>query len=245
MPPALAASPVTSPPRRKITARFLQPSDLPALQALEQRQWTAEQAASALSMQQRMQAHPQLCVGAFCATTGEALASLFMKPMSRAAIEGARDWADCARIDPQATPTAPSERSLFGISLTSVDGEAAWALIRFFWPHALQQGWRDIYLGSPMPGYRRARERHPRLSAEHHARTRRRGLPADPQLRYYHRKGFKDIVAVRAGYFPHEASLDHAAVLRGRIPLSGWSPVWRRLPLPMLQRLSGWVTALL
>ncbi|GAB4090441.1 hypothetical protein GCM10028785_31100 [Hydrogenophaga soli] len=230
---------------RTITVRFLTPADLPALQALEQRQWTAQQAASAQAMLQRMQAHPLLCVGAFCATTGEALASLFMKPMSREAIERARDWADCARIDPVADAPAPSGGSLFGISLTSVDGEAAWALIRFFWPHALQQGWRDIYLGSPMPGYRRAREQHPRLSAEHHARARRRGLPADPQLRYYHRKGFKDIVAVRAGYFPHEASLDHAAVLRGRIPLSRWSPVWRRLPLPVLQRLSGWVTALL
>ena len=29
------------------------------------------------------------------------------------------------------------------------------------------------------------------------------GLPLDPQLRYYHRRGFKDLVAVRPDYFPH------------------------------------------
>lgn len=239
-----AASLAAHPPRRTITARFLQPSDLAALQALERRQWTPRQAADAAAMLQRMQAYPGLCVGAFCADTGEALASLFMKPVGRAAIEQALSWEDCARIDDAPGHDAPA-RTLFGISLTSVDGDAAWALIRFFWPHALKAGWREIYIGSPMPGFRRARELQRHLSAEHYARARRRGLPADPQLRYYHRKGFKEIVAVRPGYFPHDASLDHGAVLCGRVPLSRFSPLWRRLPLPVLQRFSGFVTALL
>ncbi|HEY9106121.1 MAG TPA: hypothetical protein VIN58_05545 [Roseateles sp.] len=240
----LAARPAALAARRAITARFLQPTDLPALQALEQRQWTDRQAADAATLLQRMQAYPELCVGAFCADTGEALASLFMKPASRAVIERARCWEDCARIgDHHAQGQAA--RTLFGISLTSVDGDAAWALIRFFWPHALKAGWREIYIGSPMPGFRRARELQGHLSAEHYARARRRGLPADPQLRYYHRKGFKEIVAVRPGYFPHDASLDHGAVLCGRVPLSRFSPLWRRLPLPVLQRFSGLVTSLL
>jgi hypothetical protein len=240
----LAARPAAFHARRTITARFLQPADLPALQALERRQWAAHQAADAAVMLQRMQAHPALCLGAFCADTGEALASLFMKPVSRAAIERARCWEDCARIDASPAHDGPA-RALFGISLTSVDGDAAWALIRFFWPHALKHGWREIYLGSPLPGFRRARQLEYQLAAEHYARTRRGGLPADPQLRYYHRKGFKEIVAVRPGYFPHEASLDHGAVLRGRVPLALLAPLWRRLPLPLLQRFSGLVTALL
>jgi hypothetical protein len=239
-----AASLAAHPPRRTITARFLQPADLAALLALERRQWTPRQAADAAAMLQRMQACPGLCVGAFCADTGEALASLFMKPASRAVIERARCWEDCARIG-DGPAHGEAAHTLFGISLTSVDGDAAWALIRFFWPHALKAGWREIYIGSPMPGFRRARELHGHLSAEHYARARRRGLPADPQLRYYHRKGFKEIVAVRPGYFPHDASLDHGAVLCGRVPLSRLSPLWRRLPLPVLQRFSGLVTSLL
>lgn len=230
---------------RSIVTRFLRPADVPALLALEARQWTARQAADAATMLKRIETYPQLCVGAFCADTGEALASLFMKPTSREAVERARCWEDCAHLGEQPLLRRRRARSLFGISLTSVDGEAAWSLIRFFWPHALKQGWQDIYLGSPMPGFRRARELEWQLAAEHYALARRGRLPQDPQLRYYHRKGFKEIVAVRPGYFPHEESLDHGAVLRGRVPLATLWPLWRRVPLPLLQRFSNVVTALL
>jgi hypothetical protein len=50
---------------------------------------------------------------------------------------------------------------------------------------------------------------------------------------------------VRPGYFPHEDSLDHGVVLRGRIPLARLWPLWQRLPLPLLQRMSRFVTAVL
>ncbi|WP_219851807.1 hypothetical protein [Methylibium rhizosphaerae] len=230
---------------RSIVTRFLQPADVPALLALEARQWTARQAADAATMHKRIDAYPQLCVGAFCAETGAALASLFMKPTSPEAVKRARCWEDCARLDDQPSPRHQRMHSLFGISLTSVDGAAAWSLIRFFWPHALKQGWRDIYLGSPMPGFRRACELERQLAADHYARLRRGGLPLDPQLRYYHRKGFRKIVSVRPGYFPHEQSLDHGAVLRARVPLAALWPLWRRVPLPLLQRFSNLVTALL
>jgi hypothetical protein len=248
---ALTSSAVAA---RSIVTRFLQPADVPSLLALEARQWTARQAADAATLIARIETHPQLCIGAFCAETGEALASLFMKPISRQEIERARCWENCARLAQTAPQRetqresqreSPRTRSLFGISLTSVDGEAAWSLVRFFWPHALKQGWQEIYLGSPMPGFRRARERERQLAAEHYARSRRGGLPLDPQLRYYHRKGFRQIVAVLPGYFPHEASLDHGAVLRGRVPLAALWPLWRGVPLPLLQRVSKWVTALL
>ena len=41
----------------------------------------------------------------------------------------------------------------------------------------------------------------------------RSGLPVDPQLRYYHLRGFKDIMGVKPGYFPHERSHDHGVIL--------------------------------
>lgn len=240
---ALGSGAVAAP---SLVTRFLHPADVPALLDLERRQWTARQAADAATLTRRIGTYPQLCIGAFRASTGEALASLFMKPTSREAIARARCWEHCARLaDLPARHELQRTRSLFGISLTSVDAEAAWSLVRFFWPHALKQGWQEIYLGSPMPGFRRAHEHERQLAAEHYARSRRGGLPRDPQLRYYHRKGFREIVAVLPGYFPHEASLDHGAVLRGRVPLAALWPLWQRVPLPLLQRFSRLVTTLL
>ena len=63
----------------------------------------------------------------------------------------------------------------------------------------------------------------------------RRGMPQDPQLRYYWQKGFKTIVACKPDFFPHAASLDYGVVVRGRIPLSSLAPLWRHVPLPWLR----------
>lgn len=226
-----------------LATRFLTTDDIPALLRLEVRQWDGEQSADATAMCRRIKAHPNLCVGSFCTRTGEALASLFMKPIHADDIARAKSWYDCAALDGRARPS--STRSLFGISLTSTDGAAVWALIRFFWPHALREGWREIYLGSPVPGYARAVRATPALSADAYARMKRRGLPLDAQLRYYHQRGFKDLVAVKPDYFPHAASLDHGAVLRGVIPLSNLWPLWRRMPMSTLQAMSGLISQLL
>jgi hypothetical protein len=226
-----------------LTARFLTTEDIPALLRLEARQWDGEQSADATAMCRRIKAYPKLCVGSFCTRTGEAMASLFMKPIQADELARAESWYDCAALNGRAR--APDTRSLFGISLTSTDGAAVWELIRFFWPHALKNGWREIYLGSPLPGLARAMRALPALSPEDYARTTRRGLPLDPQLRYYHRRGFKDLVAVKPDYFPHAASLDHGAVLRGVIPLSNLWPLWRRMPMSTLQAMSGLISQLL
>lgn len=226
-----------------LSARFLTADDIPALLRLEARQWDAQQAADATAMCRRIKAYPALCVGSFCPRTGEALASLFMKPIRRDDVARAGSWYDCA--DEGSRRSGAPTRSLFGISLTSTDGAATWALIRFFWPHALKNGWREIYLGSPLPGLARAQRDEPALNPEAYARRTRRGLPLDPQLRYYHRRGFKELVAVKPGYFPHAASLDHGAVLRGVVPLSGLWPLWRRMPMSTLQAMSGLLSQLL
>jgi hypothetical protein len=214
--------------------RFLVPTDVDTLIALEEETWTAEQSTSAAEMTRRIEAYPRLSVGAFCPRTGQALASLFMKPITREEMRSANTWLDCARVD-SAVP--PKTRALFGISLSSVDAAAVDGLLGFFWPHALKAGWRDIYLGSPVPGLRSWRQANPQVSVEEYVRERRNGRPRDPQLRYYHRKGFRHIVAWKPDYFPHEASLDHGVVLRGRIPLSGPAPLWRVVPLSWLQRM--------
>jgi hypothetical protein len=236
--PSLAAAQAPA-----LSARFLTTDDIPALLRLEARQWDAQQSADATAMCRRIKAHPELCVGSFCTRTGEALASLFMKPIRPDEVARAESWYDCAGAGLH--PRASSTRSLFGISLTSTDGAAAWELIRFFWPHALKNGWREIYLGSPLPGLARALRQDPALSPHAYARMTRRGLPLDPQLRYYHRRGFKELVAVKPDYFPHAASLDHGAVLRGVIPLSNLWPLWRRMPMSTLQAMSGLISQLL
>ncbi|MEE1760834.1 MULTISPECIES: hypothetical protein [unclassified Streptomyces] len=211
--------------------RFLRSNDVDALIALEWEKWDGDQAAGRAELNARIQAYPELSIGAFDPSTGAALASLFMKPITRAELASAATWADCARVERTA---APSGGSLFGISLSSVDGDAVTAIFEFFWPYALKHGWREIYLGSPMPGLRTWKRANPEVPAEVYMRERRHGLPRDPQLRYYHRKGFKDIISCKPGYFPHAPSLDHGAVLRGRVPLSTAAPLWRLVPLPWL-----------
>ncbi|MET0209064.1 MAG: hypothetical protein ABW220_08470 [Burkholderiaceae bacterium] len=218
-------------------ARFLCHEDIPALLRLESSQWDPHQSADASTLRERIEQHPGLCVGAFGARSGAALASLFMRPPTHERATRARRWADSAR---GAAPCPQGRRAdaLFGISLTSIEPAAVTALMRFFWPHALKGGWRRIYLGSPMPGLDRALERDPGLDVDRYARTRRGALPLDPQLRYYHRHGFTRLVAVQADYFPHAASRDHGALLCGKVPLSEGAALWRVLPLRWLVALT-------
>ena len=44
-------------------------------------------------------------------------------------------------------------------------------------------------------------------------------------------------MAWKPDYFPHEASLDHGVVLRGNVPLSGPSLLWKRVPVSWPERL--------
>ena len=216
--------------------RFLAVHDIPALLQLERRQWEAHQAASAEALRQRIEQHPRLCLASFCPSSGEALASLFMRPISQQEIQQARTWTDCS-VGASPGPSAQRRYSLFGISLTSVEPQAALALFDFFWPHALKNGWCDIYLGSPIPGLQRALAADPQLNVHTYVHAKRGGLPRDTQLRYYHRKGFQQIVSVLPNYFPHQASLNHGVLLRGQVPLSRWNPLWSLLPMEVLQAL--------
>ncbi|WP_291505491.1 metal-dependent hydrolase [Acidovorax sp.] len=216
-----------------IQVRLLQAQDIPRLLVLEHKKWNDGQAASAEAMAQRMAAHPRLCMGAFCPDTGEALASLFLKPISEEQLQRARTWADCAEIGGQGG-SQPS-RDLFGISLSSISPQGVEAIFAFFFPRALKAGWRQVYLGSPVPGLARWRQMEPHAPVESYVYATHRGAPLDPQLRYYWKKGFKTIVACRADYFPHPESLDYGVVLRGRIPLSSLAPLWRHMPLPWLR----------
>ncbi|MFI9105435.1 hypothetical protein ACIGXA_33495 [Streptomyces fildesensis] len=219
---------------RPAEVRFLRLGDIEALIKLEQIKWDRGQASCGAEMAARIQAYPHLSIGAFGAAGGPALASLFMKPITMGELLAAATWSDCARVH---SDVREATRSLFGISLSSVDADAVTAIFEFFWPYALKGGWSDIYLGSPMPGLRAWKRSRPDTPVDVYVQEKRHGLPRDPQLRYYHGKGFKDIVSCKPNYFPHPASLDYGAVLRGHIPLSVGTPLWRFVPLPWLRRM--------
>ncbi|MEX3816297.1 hypothetical protein AB3X96_39860 [Paraburkholderia sp. BR13439] len=233
----MAARPQTAPRAR---ARFLTTSDLPALLDLECEKWSEDQAASQDDLRARIENHPELAVGAFCSRTGRMLASLFLKPVPDDFCQRVFTWKDCTLL-----PSARRSSSLFGISLSSRDPIGVEVLLNFFWPHALKGGWRQIYLGSPVPGLRDWRRRHPHAPVEDYVFDKRGSLPADPQLRYYHSRGFKQIVSVKPDYFPHEPSLDHGVMLRGAIPLAALGPLWRSISLPAVQRITRRMTRLL
>ncbi len=219
----------------EVCVRFLSCADIPSLLELEQKKWTDDQRADAAMLASRIAAFPDLSVGAFCPRTGSAQASLFMKPTRHDHIRQCPTWADCARK--QHGDESTRTGALFGISLSSVDPKAANAIFEFFWPYALKHGWSDVYLGSPVPGLRGWLSKNPDISVVQYVRSKRQGLPLDPQLRYYFKKGFRKIVAIRDNYFPHEPSLDVGVLILGKVPLSGLSFIWKRVPLPWLQRM--------
>ncbi len=225
--------------RRRYVTRFLRLGDVPALLDLERKQWTDEQSATAQDFQTRIQANPLLCGGAFCAETGELMASLFCKPTSAEQWVRPSDWAKSAALDLACGEKNRRTGALFGISLTSVDPDAAMQLIAFAYLYSVKRGDREVYLGSPMPGLRRHLERNPGASPLAYARSTRGGLPLDPQLRYYHGKGFNELVAVVPDYFPHEASCDYGAVIKTRVPHSWLHPLMRHVPTSLLRWLAA------
>ncbi|EJL90395.1 hypothetical protein PMI15_00342 [Polaromonas sp. CF318] len=216
--------------------------DIPALLALERRQWTAEQAAGPAEFRERIEAHPDLCGGAFCARTGELLGSVFAKPTHDAEWTDPGNWAQSASLDAQPAGKLPQQkrtRCMFGISLTSVEPGAAVQLLAFYYLYLLKRGYTEIFLGSPMPGLKRHLQRHPGACVEAYARATRSGLPVDPQLRYYHGKGWREIVAVRENYFPHEDSCDYGAILKAKVPLRHLALLFKLVPVSALRMISA------
>lgn len=218
--------------------RFLSADDIPALLALESAKWEANQAASAEMLERRIATYPELCVGAFCTDSGSAVASLFLRPVAPAMFTAPVQWSDSSAMD---QASICSTASLFGLSLSSTKPQAVEAIFAFLYPYLLKGGWRDIYLGSPIPGLRKALQRNAALPVWRYVHAKRRKCgdePADPQLAYYYRKGFRQIVSIHKDYFPHAASLDYGVILRGSIPLARSSMLWRATPLPLLKGLS-------
>ena len=229
-------------PKRRFTTRFLRVGDIPALLDLERRQWTADQAANSADFRLRIEAHPDLCGGAFCTLTGELLASVFTKPTHDTEWTAPGSWAQSANLDSRLAGESSQRgrtRCMFGISLTSVEPRAAAQLVAFYYLYLLKRGYSEIFLGSPMPGLKRYLQRHPDVPVETYARTTRSGLPIDPQLRYYHGKGLRTIVAIRENYFPHEASCDYGAILKARVPFRHLAPLFRLVPVPVLRTVAA------
>jgi hypothetical protein len=132
--------------------------------------------------------------------------------------------------------------ALFGISLTSVNADAANALYGFFYVRALKAGFKCVYLGSPIPGLQKSKARKPELSAKDYIQLKhplRKQEPYDPQLNYYYRKGFHEIISLQKDYFPHDKSENYGVIIRNRLPLSDLNWLWKRTPLVLLQLLQS------
>lgn len=216
--------------------RFLNVADIPALLELEHAKWEDDQAASAAVLQQRIEAYPEWCAAAFCSATGKMLASLFVKPISEAEMRACATWADAAQIQPTAADA--TKQDMFGISMSSINKEAVENLFMFFIPRMVRAGKRHVYLGSPMPGVRKWCEKNPRGDVVNdYGRAMKNGLPMDPQLRYYHKKAFNQIIAIKPEYFPHRESLNYGAVLRMTLPLTRLHFIWKWLPASMVQEI--------
>lgn len=209
---------------------------------LERAKWTGDQLPAPEVLALRISTYPELSMGAFCNTTGECLASLFLKPINSKSLTEEIDWQKCSEIVPNKTET--HLKSLFGISLSSIDSYAADRMFAYFYGYILKHGYRSVYLGSPIPGYKRALERENNLDVKEYVyrkNIQNSWLPFDPQLYYYHKRGFRHIVSVQKDYFPHAASFDYGVIIEARVPLRQFSLIWKLFPQAWLQSFCLWV----
>lgn len=200
---------------------------------LEKSKWESNQAADAKALLERIHAFPHLCIGSFCVDTGKAMASLFMRPVTPAIFSAPTRWEHTANGLALPPLERATTRSLFGISLSSNRAEAVDEIFRFFYGRALKAGWQDIFLGSPIPGFAKACQTEHELSVwryVHAKRTKNASEPRDPQLRYYFKRGFREIVSIQENYFPHSESLNYGVILRGRLPFSEPQWFWSLVP---------------
>ena len=225
---------------QNFSTRYLKKKDLPALLDLERAKWNSHQAADSTTLCQRIDAYPELCIGTFCLHTGKALASLFMRPINPAIFIAPTRWEITTNL-PHQLKISEESRSLFGISICSNSAEAIAEIFRFFYPRALKAGWRNIYLGSPIPGFQNACKKNPELTAWEYVHLKKKSCgrePLDAQLGYYYKKGFRRIVSIQENYFPHASSKNYGVILHGVIPFSAPKKLWKRVPFLLIQSLS-------
>jgi hypothetical protein len=224
----------------QLIVRYLVPSDLDQLIALENKKWEESQAASKETLLKRIKKYPQLSIGAFDKNDESLKASLFMKPITKSDLQTKYSWDEFAECGDETIDE--HTQMLFGTSLSSCEPSAVQAILHFFLPQAIKGGWQQIYLGLPIPGFQRWLLSHPQGSVHEYVHSTRRGLPLDPQLRHYHKMGFKKILAIKPDYFPHEGSLNNGVFISADIPLSHIKTL-RWLPAQWLQTLASWFLA--
>ncbi len=224
-----------------ISSRFLTFDDIRALLALEQLKWLPEQVASAEILRLRIEYYPQLSFGAFNRTTGQLLVSVFCKPLDDYKLIEPENWSKYSRIgsNNKSNPTQGSSHTAFGISFTSINHSAAKRLSIFILLCLIRDGYRDIVLGSPVPGFRTFMEKYPNQSIENYVYAKTSsGSPRDRQLRYYYNLGFREIISIRADYFPHEDSKNYGVLLKREIPYQNLKHLLKILPIECIRTLS-------
>jgi hypothetical protein len=220
----------------RLIVRQLTLADVDQLIELEKIKWEEGQAATREVFIQRIKKHPKLCIGAFDKINESIKASLFMKPVSASDFKDKKSWRELA--ESSSIQCENETHLLFGTSLCSRDTDAVKAIMQFFLPQAIKSGWREIYLGLPIPGLQKWLLRNPGGSVSDYVYSTRQGLPLDPQLRHYHKLGFKKIISIKPNYFPHGNSLDHGIFMSAEVPLAHFKPL-RFLPIQWLQSIAS------
>lgn len=215
-------------------------SDIPALMELESQKWEDDQSASPEIFYSRIVAYPDMCVASFSAEDGKMLSSLFLKPTSKERVMASRNWAEMAEINP--SPADLDMRYIFGISLSSINKYAVYNMYRYIVPHLVRCGYKSIFLGSPVPGLREwiSKNADKDIEKDYIFKT-KNNIPIDPQLKYYHMRGFNKIVSFKKDYFPHYKAMDCGAVLECTLPFSYVYPFARAVPLKKFHRIDEYL----
>ncbi len=208
-------------------ARCLKVRDLAKLRELELEKW-GEDGATADMLESRIRCAPAYGWGYHDA--GKITASCFVMGGDRHRILSAASWFE-ATDQGYATSHDPRSRTWFGISLSGTDPVAVHAVLNEVRLKMLQDGVREVYLGSPIPSFSKWKKKNPQGTIQDYARQRRgrSGRHPDPLLAYYESLGF-EIICVKPHYFPHAASEDYGVLVRLRNPAWFLSGLVRSMP---------------
>jgi len=185
-------------------------------------------------LQRRVEIFPQGNLVAVNTATGKIVGYLCLMFLDFEPAEFPCSWNEITREGTIRTHN-PEGKYMYGVALTvHPDYSHIGAKLQIYgWGVGLGYHRLGCYLGSPIPGFAKWKEKNPELTVEDYVyRERNNGMPLDPELAYYKRSGF-NIVRILPGYEPDPKSLDYGVLVY-------CSNVFYHVPTRVLRRLAGW-----
>lgn len=220
-----------------VSTRTLAFQDIPMLRALEIEKWGKE-AATLNMLNQRIANAPGYSWGAFDIYGKKILASCFVMGVPAEKILASKSWYEVTN-DGLAEAHDQNSKTWFGISLSGSQPRAVRNVLANVLCKMLLEGVKEVYLGSPIPGFHEWKKNNQNQNADDYIQTwkttGKRSKHIDPLLEYYTHLGFQ-IVCAKPDYFPHTESDNYGVLIKYKNPIWFLSSIIRLVPRSFLEK---------